>query len=236
MNNILGESYAAADAKITDQLLARCVDSTYHMPVGATGCIAGTDINLGLHTVIRQLKDGKSWPVWIGQCSDWDDLEVKYNAFGVTHACIDAGPEIHAPREFVRRYPNSFLVRFNKSESLPASQPGEWRTVKWESQSISVNRTEACDRLLSQVRQLMRVLPADYLYIDGGEFASQMKVPTRVKQIRPDKTWRYVWTKGKDHYFFADLYCMIAESMLTDGPRVTVSESQSAYEDEDEMA
>lgn len=236
MNNILGVAYAASDAQITEQILARCVDNSYHMPAKAGGCVAGTDINLGLHTIIRQLKDNRSFPVWIGQCTDWSDLASKYREFGVTHACIDAGPEIHAPREFVRDHPGCYLVRFNKAESPQARSLAEWRVIKWETSSISVNRTEACDRLLAQYLLIQRVLPKNYLHIDNGEFASQLRVPTRVKDIRPDKTWRWIWTKGKDHYFFADLYCMIAESLLTEGPRITVLESQSSDGDDDEMA
>ncbi len=211
-NNILGETFEASGVKITEATLAGCVDPAW-LPMAPNGTrVCGADIGLGLHTIIYEVRDGKLWQVFAGVCSDYADLARCADAHGATVGVLDAGPEIHAPREFVRGRSGWYLCRYNLSDKLVAGKKTSHKDmhVDWVEKAVSVNRTESLDGLLADYQNGLMVLPAHYQAIEGGVFARQMKVPTRVREDRPDGTFRYVWTKGEDHFFHASNYARIA--------------------------
>lgn len=221
-NNVLGITFAAHGAKITDETLETCVDLEWKQPEPMGIRVAGVDIGLNLHTEIVELGP-RPRLIWAGKLNDYSDLEAKCKALGVRTGVMDAGPEIHAPREFCRKHRGWFLCRYNLSEKIIAQKSTSHKDmhVDYVERSISVNRTESLDRLLAEFENGNISLPRDYKTLDGGEFVRQMKYSTRVRQERPDGTYRYIWTKGDDHHFHAFNYAMIASRVhLT--PRVTV--------------
>lgn len=221
-NNILGETFEASGVKITEATLAGCVDPAW-LPMAPNGTrVCGADIGLGLHTIIYEVRDGKLWQVFAGVCSDYGDLARCADAHGATVGVLDAGPEIHAPREFVRGRSGWYLCRYNLSDKLVAGKKTSHKDmhVDWVEKAVSVNRTESLDGLLADYQNGLMVLPAHYQAIESGVFARQMKVPTRIREDRPDGTFRYVWTKGEDHFFHASNYARIAARIHNSGSMI----------------
>lgn len=220
-NNILGITFQASGAKITDDLLQSCAEQEFVSATDPLRC-AGVDINIGLHYVVFDSGERKRL-VEAGIAVDYVDLAEKMNRMGVRLGVMDAGPEIHAPREFVRQNRGWYLCRYNLSEKLIAQKSTSHQDmhVDYEERTVSVNRTESLDRQLSEFQNGLISLPADYGLIDGGAFVKMMKIPTRTKQERPDGTSRYIWTKGEDHYFHACNYALIA-TRIHRTPRITV--------------
>lgn len=220
-NNVLGITFQASGAKITDELLQSCAEQEITFKGDTIRC-AGVDINIGLHWVVFEAGDRKRL-IEAGIAVDYDDLAKHMTRLGVRIGVMDAGPEIHAPREFVRQHRGWYLCRYNLSEKLIAQKSTSHKDmhVDYEERTVSVNRTESLDRQLSEFQNGLISLPPDFALIDGGAFARMMKVPTRIKQERPDGTSRYVWTKGEDHYFHACNYSLIV-TRIHRTPRVTV--------------
>lgn len=211
-NNILGETFESSGVKLTDTTLSGCVNVDW-LPKAPNGArVAGADIGLGLHTVVYELRDGKKYLVWAGVCSDYADLASTCSNLGVTVGILDAGPEIHAPREFVRGRNGWYLCRYNLSDKLVAGKKTSHKDmhVDWVEKTVSVNRTESLDGQLADFQNGLVVLPAHYQAIEDGAYARQLKVPTRIREDRNDGTFRYVWTKGEDHFCHASNYARIA--------------------------
>lgn len=232
-NKILGVPYSAHGSKISMEVLESCIDPNYAMTAfTANGTVAGVDLNLGLHTVIYDVSTGREVPVWIGQCVSYADLDEKCKRYGVVAGVMDAGPEIHAPREFVREHPGWYLCRYNLSEKMRTEKTSQFQdmVVDDDSRSVSVNRTESLDGMFAAFKMGMVVVPSNYLFIDEGNYVKQMMMPTRVKEIRPDGTAKYVWTKGIDHFFHASNYAHIAGRLIGGGWDIITSNGVSADE------
>jgi hypothetical protein len=221
-NNILGETFEASGVKITDGTLAACVDAAW-LPKAPEGArVAGVDIGIGLHTIIYEIHGGKLRQVTAQLCSDYADLSSLCENLGVTSGVMDAGPEIHAPREFVRGRSGWMLCRYNLSDKLVAGKKTSHKDmhVDWIEKTVSVNRTESLDGHFADWQNGVFVLPATYQMLDGGDFVRQMKMPTRIREDRPDGTFRYIWTKGDDHYHHASNYARIAARIYQSGSMI----------------
>lgn len=217
-NNRLGLPYDAEGTKIDAALLRACADAEYSMPLKHDGpCVAGVDIGNQLHVTITENHKGKERYVFIGCLASYDELRQVVDRFNVRMGVMDAGPEIHEPRKFVRETPGAwYLCRYNLNDKLRQGAKCNYGNmfVDHKSRSISVNRTESLDESMENYVSQSAILPGNYATLDGGEFVKQMMMPTRVKEERPDGTFRYIWTKGVDHYRHSDNYRNVGVKML----------------------
>jgi hypothetical protein len=209
-NSDLGLPYTAKGSKITDNLLMSCVDLDYaELPMKAENTVCGVDIGNQLHVHISRIENGKRRKVFIGVVTDYNELHNLAVRYGVRLGVMDAGPEIHEPRRFVRSHPGWYLCRYNKDDRVGGTGYDDIK-VDHVARSISANRTETLDASFQDYLDRRVILPKNYRSIDNGDFAKQMTIPTRIKQERPDGTFRHIWTKGEDHHRHADNYEAIA--------------------------
>ena len=227
-NNRLGLPYDAEGTKISDKLMRECVDPEYAMPLKSDNpTVCGVDIGNQLHTTISEaVKVDTCYRdryVFVGSIGSYEELRhicVRYN---VACGVMDAGPEIHEPRRFVRETPGAwYLCRYNLNDKVKQGAKANYGNmlVDHRSRSVSVNRTESLDETLSNYISGLMVLPANYAALDNGEFVKQMSMPTRIKEERPDGTFRYIWTKGEDHYRHSDNYRHIAKKIRGGGAMI----------------
>lgn len=226
-NNDLGLAYSAGGSKITEQVLAACCDSEYEMPMKAEGTIAGVDIGNRLHLNVSKIIDGKRKKVFVGILGDYQELHHICKRLGVQIGVMDAGPEIHEPRQFVRAHPGWYLCRYNREDKMRLTGKNRYQDmdVDYVARTISINRTESLDCSFEDYVDNRIVLPFNYRSLDNGDFVKQMCMPTRIRKERPDGTFRHVWTKGEDHHRHADNYEAIAARLYSGvGSMITVVE------------
>ena len=211
-NNDLGLAYNASGSKITEQTLAACCDLKYEMPAKAEGTIAGVDIGNRLHLHISKIEDGKRKKVFVSILGDYQELHHTCERFGVQVGIMDAGPEIHEPRQFVRAHSGWYLCRYNREDKMRLTGKNRYQDmdIDYVARTISINRTESLDCSFEDYVDNRIVLPFNYQSLDNGDFVKQMCMPTRLRQERPDGTFRHIWTKGEDHHRHADNYEAIA--------------------------
>jgi hypothetical protein len=126
--------------------------------------------------------------------------------YNVSTCVIDALPEIHATREFARRFVGRVFMNY-----FLESQRGSY-AWNYEEQIVQENRTEALDASRQAVRDGKAVFPRAGQRMQ--EFAEHLAAD--VKQLKEDeqtgaKSYRYVKT-GTNHYSFAWTYDCIAWS------------------------
>jgi hypothetical protein len=201
-NNLLGIPFASEGSKFTESLLASCVTEGYRMPdrIAEGTTFAGVDVGTRLHLHIAKIENGMRRKVFIGTCTDFNDLQLKCHQFKVSRGIIDALPETHKAKEWCQAHPGWYRCYYVKSEK--AKTPID---VDHKEQVVNVNRTWALDAAFATYLQGAVHLPIDFRSLDDGEFVKQMRAATRVKN--EDKN-RYEWQEaGKpDHHQHADCY------------------------------
>ena len=209
-NNDLGIPYEEKGSRITDQLLSDACRE-YTMPRALPQqffqqdiewSVMGIDVGSQFHVTISGM-----WmhrfnvyriKLYVGNVSEIEDVEKLIKRFNVTSAVIDAFPEQRLARALCKKYSGFYMCEYNKSDKIQADHVRDDKTRR-----LQLNRTEALDMSLAEYDAGLVLLPLNWRHIDGGEFRTQMKMPTRVydpilKRVR--------WTKGKDHYRHADTY------------------------------
>lgn len=206
-NNILGVPYEAAGAKINDSMLQACAVD-YEMPPMATGTIAGVDVGSILHVHISTITpDGKRRKIFIGTTPSFDGLSFLCKQYGITRGVIDAMPETHACKEFVRSHPGWLMCYYRPSEDKKLSVQADYVNAV-----VQVDRTESLDSGFAAVTGQQLEIPLAWRQLDNGDFAKQMKAPTR---IYDEDRGRFIWDEGgqADHHRHADNYELIAAKL-----------------------
>ncbi len=212
--NYIGEDFSAEGSKITDKVMEEAASiSPYPRPSVVKGaCTAGVDVGKILNMVIdsydhdhrRRLVFGDSVPLDLNTVVD---LWAKYN---VRCAVIDCRPETDFVRRLKERLNTPGKTVVWSCEYLQDNV----REPRWDyvEAHVQIDRTTAMDRSFAALQAGARLLPTDWRNIDGGAFAKQMKVPTRVLERR-QKRDVWVWDKGVDHYRHADTYAWLASTI-----------------------
>lgn len=211
-NNVLGIPYEHEGTKLTQDILASCSDQNYTMPQKATGTYAGVDLGSTLHTHISRIVKGKRQKVFIGRVPSYSELDSVFKRFGVTRAVLDAGGDIHAPREFQKEHKYCYLCYYNKSDQV--KKPYDVDPVK---RIVRSNRTESLDAMFASYVNGDVILPGNWQGLDGGDYVSQMLAPVRVYEKKSDGSVVPRWEQGAldDHHFHADNYEYTAVNMMT---------------------
>ena len=213
-NQQLGLPYSAEGSHISLNMLAACARD-YQMPEVKEGTfIFGMDLGKVHHVHISKMVKGKDGKLirrkqFIGTIPSWDEADRLWKLFKIRRGCIDAGGEIHAPREFCRTHSGCFMVQYN----LGKENLRDGVNISYNERTVRVNRTESLDASYADYFNQMVELPKNYLTLDSGDFTSQMTAATRRFD---EKSARYVWDEGgrPDHHQHADNYERIAASMV----------------------
>lgn len=167
-----------------------------------------------------QGKDLRREYVWIGTVQTIEEIDSLVDRFKVSTCVIDAQPEIHATREFVKRNRGiAWLCYFNEHQKGSA---------KWDREQhiVQLNRTEALDSAKQGIRDAQVILPRRIPLID--EFAQHLSSDAK-KLIEDEQTgaksYRYIKT-GTNHFSLAFTYDWLAcederrqyESFILPGP------------------
>lgn len=216
--NLLGNCVGKETQQYTVQCLpdhARIPEDTHPGP-----CSMGIDTSPN-HVDIRISSNerGKRKMVYIGKLDIQGQAEhvvqqqllTLAERFNVSCAVIDIGPEKILATGFQENAP--FAVWLCKFLGR-----GEDRLLKYNQSDmiISVDRTEALDRVYSQLKTGKNLLPANYKSIMQGVYVSEMT--SLVREVSEDKAGklRYSWTSGNDHAFLADAYDIMAWDIIQD--------------------
>lgn len=211
-NNILGIPYEAEGSKITEKMMGNCkVDYEYGSPTG-NPTIAGCDVGSVLNLQISEIVNGKRRKVFVGTVRDFDELSFKCKEYNVRRGVIDALPEGHATKEFVRKNSGWLMCFFVDSDDKRMALKPDYIN-----KTINVGRTEIMDASYQDWAIGNLEVPAQWRNLDNGDFVKQMKAPTRIQKIKPNGTIRYVWQEGSqaDHHRLTDTYEYIADHLNT---------------------
>lgn len=215
-NNRLGLPFEAEGSKITDTILQAAM-SDYMMPLKADDgtIIAGVDVGARLHVHISRLKNGLRQKLWVGSLPlDPNELQLKCAEFKVSRGVIDAQPERHLAEQWCKHHAGWYRCYYSIGEQNKTEI-----NIDHVDKTVAVNRTASIDQTYAEWMQGYVSIGSNWRSADGGDFAKQMKAPTR---IYLENKRRYEWQEGNqpDHHFHADNYERITASMLSSGPRV----------------
>lgn len=199
-NSDLGLPFAGKGSKITDDLLNNC-RADYLMPIEADACVIGVDVGKRLHVVVRQILAGEKLKmVFAGTLPGFDELHRLMERFNTVSIAIDSMPETRSVQEFISKHPyKAWMVRYQQKITD--------MTRDEENRVLAIDRTQAMDRVMSFFRRRAYLLPKNAQSLDRGDYYRLLKAPTRIYNVDRNA---FEWIGDPDHYFHAEVYCMLA--------------------------
>jgi hypothetical protein len=145
--------------------------------------------------------------IWAGTPHQWKELPELLRRYRVASWVIDAMPETHQAREWVRRLGAGALCYYSGSKRKRVEQ-----AAAAAGPVIQVERTESLDAMYALWR-LGRIAAPGNL---PAEFAEQLQSLVRVMHTARDGTPRadYLQAGAADHYAHALNYCWLAAQRL----------------------
>jgi len=202
-NYRLGLPFAAAGARITDDVIRELPRHGPMMVTHPGPCVMGIDVGKRLHVVIRR-RDGGI--VWAG-LSDWESLPRLMHSHHVEACGCDIRPETTAAKNFARSFGSKVtLIAYNPNAGATGQQGGMEEDVK----KLTVGRTEAIDNafalLFSGEESVPENLPDDYW--QHHKNMTRQVVHESSKQDSAQVANEYAaWIEsGDDHYAHAFVY------------------------------
>lgn len=201
-NSGLGESYTAEGSKVSSKLIEDNIGD-YLMPAKDKGpCIIGIDIGNEIHIRInKMIKSGGRQAVYIGKVTELPEILSLCGRYNVVAGVIDAMPELRLARKFSHSKEGYFRCFFggDKVDSINTKE-----------KVITASRTMAIDEMKESIVTGKILFPRNIL--NQEEYMDQMQEPTRVFDEDREE---YIWVSNRaDHYFFAEVYCNLAEKLL----------------------
>jgi hypothetical protein len=227
----LGLTYATSDNKITLDLLRSCTQGGYNFEIqdsyasipgdACVGpCSMGIDVGKSLDVRIsRKLQNGKRLAVFIGKVFGQSNVLELIERYNVQAVVMDAGPELAFARETQEIVQNElglemWLCRFKGNDGTPGNI-----THNEVSRTISIDRTEGLDKVLSELRRKRTILPENFEAIYQGGYKAEMCTLNRIAEEDAKGRKKYRWVgKDADHSMFADLYDILASSFIDSTP------------------
>jgi hypothetical protein len=217
-NAVLGLPYLPESGRLRRaELVAAMTASPFVMAAGSTTpCVMGADVGPAwLHVVILEAGPPRPRALWIGKTPGWNELAKLLQRYTVRAFVLDAQPETHRAREFVRRHRQGFLCyyRGDAEPNLDAARQTLWAA-----------RTGSLDETFGRLRRCDLLLPRDA----PAEFLQQLESPVRLLRRGRDGELRAVYQEagGPDHYAHALNYALLALKLLARPPSFSVTESK----------
>ena len=215
MRSIVGIASIEAEDGLTEQeVLACCGNDSVRGYWDGETCM-GIDDNKGLRVVIGRRIDKDVYEIYtvanLENLNQVHDLAVKMN---VKYSVIDSGPFDHGIRDFQKKEPYKTWLCYYSEQMC-----GE---PKWDNEagSVKVNRNEWCDKVHSVVVDKKVILPRRSPTVN--EYVSEMTHTVKALIKNPDtgiSKPRWLKRGGRDDYFHATLYFLLASSKMTPIPR-----------------
>jgi hypothetical protein len=181
-------------------------------------CSMGVDVGKKFDVRISEvLPDGVRKAIFIGKVSTLQELISLGVQFNVQVAVIDAMPEFRTVLDFQEEAP--FFVW-----SCSFGSEGADKRIKKDkkNRSIAIDRTAGLDRTLAEFKAGKNLLPINFESLLEGEYVKEMTEPVRQEETDTKGNTKFVWSKGKDHQRFADLYDYLAATFVSSSSLDTI--------------
>lgn len=216
-NHDLGEAWAAADARLTDQDLERAAAEglePQHRYTGRFPVTLGLDVASERDLSCRiseHLPNGSRRALRIFEPKDLQEVKQAMVDFRVHLAVVDSMPERRGiGRALQAAFPGRvYLCEYNDNPKSESWHYDEKRDI------VVVNRTDALDAMMETIRQVENIptkpMPQNYV--------EQMKSPVRKLEEDPEgkKIPHYAYRKtgnAGDDYAHAEVYDLVATELL----------------------
>lgn len=200
-NSELGESFVSKGAKITDDLIQRCV-RPYLLPNRSHGpCAMGIDVGNEMHVVINELlPDKRRRVVYIGKAREASEIMELWSLYGCKFGVIDAHPETRLAKKLVSSITGMAMCLYinGVKDSLDKQKV------------LRVDRTSAIDEVKEVFMLASIEVPSNTFELK--QFMAHLKASTRIYDEKAD-TYKWVET-GPDHYAHAMVYALKAEKLI----------------------
>jgi hypothetical protein len=213
-NATLGLPYLAEGSRLDARWIEEAMErGGYEMASASQGSVMGVDVGqTWFHVVIAEPAGDSLRLVWVGKVHDWKPLGDLVKRFNVKAYVIDAMPETHQVRAFLRVHRQGFLCWYRHGGGAGAVDP--------EAKTIRISRTESLDAMFLRWRLGKVTAPRDL----PAEFTEQMTSPVRIvrESKHGDPVAVYLDAAGADHYAHAMNYCEMALPLVPRKPRFEV--------------
>lgn len=236
-NADLGEAWAAEDAQLTDEnidaarsdveALAESIEQYRGTSLVTAGLDTAGERNLSLR-VSEHLPDGRRRAIYLGEPETFEQVESLMGRLRIGLLVVDHMSERRHARTLAARNPGRvYLCAYDEKPESDAVRYNPEKNL------ITVNRTEAIDAMMDDVRHLQNVLLTNLPPL----YREQMKALKRRTELdtkeRPRRVYRKTGTSGDD-YAHAEVYDLVAKQMamlldmygkkMGEGPREVTSD------------
>ena len=209
--------------KITNTLLDRCVHEFVQVVPEDGYCSMGISMGTSCFYVIVSIvpvyDHGQNaeprHAMFIGKVRDWKDLDALITKYRVRTCLISPHPEPHLVQKWSQSagyHVVQLVIYTNDGISAPVWDENAGR--------VTVDRTYALNSAYEEIKAQQWWIPADAREVDGGDFYSQMRTPTRVRDATTGEV-RYHWIESGplEHYRHAHAFDHLAATIARQSPR-----------------
>jgi len=212
-NAVLGLPYVWEGSRLDPQWVEEAQARGGHlMAASSAGSVMGVDIGpTWFHAVVAEPVGEMLRLVWVGLVRDWRHLAEVVRRYRVRSYVLDAMPETHPARDFLRSFGQGWLCWYVGAGRRVAVDPN--------ARTVHAPRTDTLDAMMLRWR-LGRVLaPRDL----PRDFVAQLTSLVRVVRVgrMGEASAEYV-AAGPDHYAHALNYCELALRLLPRRPRFEI--------------
>jgi hypothetical protein len=204
-NAVLGLPYTAEGARLDASWIeAAQVRGGGWMQSQASWSVMGADVGpAGLHVVIAVPQGDLLCLLWVGLVRDWPELAQLVRRFGVRCYVLDALPETHAARRFLRDFLQGYLCWYTQAGQTIRCDP--------DARTVHAPRTDSLDAMFLRWRLGKVSAPRDL----PAEFVRHLTAPVRVLRLNAAgvAVADYL-AAGPDHFAHAMNYCELALALL----------------------
>ncbi len=229
MRSKLGLPWVAADQRVTEDVVMRCVDG-HEMGPAIPHSYMGVDQKGDLlHVVVRARHKITKRPtiLYIGTVKTFSELDAIMRIYDVDMCVIDGLPNQHSARDFAGRFAGRVhLCYYNDTQkgSYRWTEPRAFDEGTPSSDyQVIVNRTEALDDMFEEITHREISLPKINDDVTQA-FVHQHCNLARINEIDDDGGIKAaIWKRlGEDHFAHANSYSAIAQSKYETGPAQAV--------------
>ena len=216
-NMDMGEGYAPAEGRLSDEALAAAVSageqhgSTARAEsyVGLNMVTMGVDVHSVRNLYVRVsewIDTRRKRALMVKQIEDFDEIAELMVRFDVRMCCIDHLPEGRLARALALKFPGRvYLVAY------ATAQMQSLLDVAKEEPLIKVRRTESIDATLNMIREQRNLLPPDAPPMYGEQLQAVVRIAERDHLGR--RAVNYV-SMGPDDYLHAENFDLLAGEMM----------------------
>jgi hypothetical protein len=176
-------------------------------------CAVGCDVrpgsfDLAIGDVLRRGAKFVARLVFYGKVRDENDVAFLCDQYPVRCGVIDVRPESSIAMRFVKqmraKHKEFWRAQYNTNPTTVEM------TLNEREHLLTLERTMNMDEVYFAFdKGESLAIPENYMSIEGGQFVTELKAPTKVPIVWHGEPW-WRWTEGADHAFHALNYMLVA--------------------------